>query len=79
MNKIKIAIVGIGNCCSSLYQGLHYYKDNNLSSGIIKKNIGGYDISDIEVVLAFDIDKRKVGKNLKNAIIEKPNCTPIIY
>lgn len=78
---IKIAIVGAGNCASSLYQGIHYYTNNNSNNitGLMKKTIGGYDCKDIEVVAVFDIDKRKVGKTLKQALLCKPNCTPIFY
>ena len=79
MEKIKIAIAGIGNCASSLIQGLEYYsnKENNSNApeGMMAKSIGGYTAQDIEVVAAFDIDKRKVGKTLDEAIYAKPNCT----
>ena len=74
---INVAIVGIGNCASALYQGLHYYKEGVDNEGIMRTDIGSYKISDIKVVCAFDIDVRKVGKNLAEAIKEKPNCTPI--
>jgi myo-inositol-1-phosphate synthase len=73
-DKIKVAIVGIGNCCSALYQGLHYYKNNIDKSGLMSPEIGGYVPKDIEVVLAVDIDKRKVGKHLSEAIFQEPNC-----
>ena len=76
---IKIAIVGVGNCCSSLYQGLNYYKNNQNIQGLMRADIGGYRIKDIEVVAAFDIDKRKVGKPLGEAIFQHPNCTPVYY
>ena len=76
--KIKIAIVGVGNCASSLVQGLTYYK--NLKSdkkviGLMHTVLGGYKISDIEVVAAFDVNKTKVGKDLSEAIYAKPNNT----
>jgi myo-inositol-1-phosphate synthase len=78
MNKIKIAIVGIGNCASSLIQGIHYYGDeNNNAMGLMYWKIGDYKPSDIEVVAAFDVDKRKVGKTIDEAIFAKPNCTTI--
>lgn len=78
-NKIKIAIVGIGNCASSLIQGIHYYDGKKPSEaiGLMHWDIGGYAPSDIEVVAAFDIDKRKVGKSLDEAIFAKPNCTTV--
>jgi myo-inositol-1-phosphate synthase len=79
MGKIKVAIVGIGNCCSSFMQGLEYYKriDGNSppTPGLMHNVIGGYKLSDIQVVAAFDIDKRKVGKDVSEAIVSPPNCT----
>ena len=77
MNKIKIAIVGIGNCASSLVQGIEYYKnkDSKDAIGLMHWDIGGYKPFDIEVVAAFDIDNRKVGKDLTEAIFAPPNCT----
>lgn len=78
VSDINIAIIGVGNCACSLFQGLTYYNDlSDNIDGIMKQNIGGYKIENINVVAAFDIDKRKVGKTLKEAIISKPNCTPI--
>ena len=79
MDKIKIAIVGIGNCTSSLLQGINYYKgkDSKEAIGLMHWDIGGYNPSDIEVVAAFDIDKRKIGKDVSEAIFELPNCTTI--
>ncbi|MFQ5673912.1 MAG: inositol-3-phosphate synthase [Nitrospinales bacterium] len=79
MNKIKIAIVGVGNCASSLIQGLHYYQGDNLGNaiGLMHCEIGEYRPEDIEVVAAFDIDKRKVGVELNEAIFAKPNCTTV--
>ncbi len=79
MGKIRLGIIGIGNCCSSLIQGLQYYKDIDGNSpptpGLMHNIIGGYKLSDIEVVAAFDIDKRKVGKDVGEAIFSLPNCT----
>jgi len=79
--KIRIAIVGIGNCCSSLYQGINYYKlvkdDSRTVNGLMHNIIGNYSISSIEVVAAFDVDVRKVGKDLSEAIFAKPNCTKV--
>lgn len=77
MNKINIGIVGIGNCASSLYQGIYYYRETDKFQGIMKSEIGGYNTENIEVVACIDIDKRKVGKTMKDAILSKPNCTPI--
>lgn len=79
MNNIKIAIVGIGNCCSSLVQGIEYYKnitDNEKAiSGLVHPVLGGYKISDIQIIAAFDVDMRKVGNDLNKAIFSEPNCT----
>ena len=79
MKKIKIAIAGIGNCSSSLVQGINYYKDKDSRKaiGLMHWDIGGYGPSDIEVVAAFDIDKRKVGRDVSEAIFASPNCTTV--
>ena len=79
MDKIKIAIAGIGNCTSSLLQGITYYKSKNLTDaiGLMHWDIGGYRPCDIEVVAAFDIDKRKVGKDVNEAIFALPNNTTV--
>ena len=79
MDKIKIAIIGLGNCASSLIQGIHYYKDKKPEDaiGLMHWDIGGYNPSDIEVVAAFDIDKRKVEKDVSEAIFARPNCTQV--
>ena len=79
MNKIRIAIVGVGNCASSLVQGLEYYRDKDPADavGLMHWEIGGYRPQDIEVVAAFDIDGRKVGKDVSEAIFEPPNCTTV--
>ncbi len=79
MNKIKIAIVGVGNCASSLIQGIHYYREKSPQDaiGLMHWEIGGYKPSDIEVVAAFDIDKRKIGLDVNEAIFSKPNCTTV--
>ncbi len=79
MEKIKIAIIGIGNCASSLLQGIYYYKDRKAEDaiGLMHWDIGGYKPSDIEVVAAIDIDQRKVGLDLSEAIFARPNCTTV--
>ena len=79
--RIKIAIVGIGNCASALIQGIEYYrhKPQNEAIGFMHWEIGGYTPGDIDVVAAFDIDKRKVGKDIAEAIFQLPNCTKTIY
>ena len=77
MKRIKIAIVGVGNCASSLVQGIEYYRDKcrEDATGLMHWEIGGFEPHDIEVVAAFDIDVRKVGKDITEAIFELPNCT----
>ncbi len=78
MSKIRVGLVGIGNCSSSLVQGTFYYNDPQAEvPGLITKCFGGYHASDIVYTSAFDVDKRKVGKDLSEAIFEKPNCTTI--
>ena len=78
-DKIRIAIVGVGNCASSLLQGIGYYRDRDPSDtiGLMHWDIGGYAPGDIEVVAAFDIDRRKVGLDVADAIFAKPNCTTV--
>lgn len=78
-SKIKIAVIGVGNCTSSLIQGIHYYQDKKPDSaiGLMHWEIGGYKPSDIEVVAAFDIDQRKVGADVNEAIFCSPNCTTV--
>lgn len=74
--KIRIAIIGLGNCASSLIQGIEYYSDRKKEViGLMHQEILGYHPSDIEVVCAFDIDERKVGKDISEAIFSRPNCT----
>ena len=78
MSKINVAIIGVGNCASSLVQGVYYYKDakeGDQIPGLMHINLGGYHISDIEFVAAIDIDKNKVGKDLATAIYTPPNNT----
>ena len=79
MGKIRIAITGVGNCASSLIQGTAYYGSSNGKdiNGLMHWDIGGYKPGDIQVVAAFDIDKRKVGKDVAQAIFELPNCTAV--
>jgi myo-inositol-1-phosphate synthase len=78
-DKIRIAVAGVGNCASSLIQGIHYYREKSPEDaiGLMHWEIGGYAPTDIEVVAAFDIDRRKVGKDVNEAIFSGPNCTTI--
>jgi len=71
---IRIAIVGVGNCASSLVQGVHHYTHNE-PDGVMLADVGGYAPKDMEFVAAFDIDARKVGRDLSEAIYAEPNCT----
>ena len=78
MKKINVAIIGVGNCASSLVQGVYYYKaakEDDFVPGLMHVNLGGYHVSDINFVAAVDIDKNKVGKDLAEAIFTKPNNT----
>ena len=78
MDSINVAIIGVGNCASSLIQGVSYYekaKETEFVPGIMHVDLGGYHISDINFVAAFDIDKNKVGKDLAEAIFTSPNNT----
>ena len=78
MGKIRAAIVGVGNCASSLVQGVAYYRvANDNTVGLMHHTLGGYEPTDIEFVVAFDIDARKVGTDLAQAIFAKPNCTAV--
>ena len=78
-DKIRVAIIGMGNCASSLIQGIHYYADKPFDecSGVLHEKIGPYTVSDINVVAAFDIDARKVGQDVTAAIFSPPNCTTV--
>ena len=78
MGKVNVAIIGVGNCASSLVQGVHRYRDTDVDGstpGIMHSVLGGYGIGDIELVAAFDIDANKVGKDLSEAIFTSPNNT----
>ena len=76
---IKVAVIGVGNCASSLVQGKYHYAKSNTASGLIHEDIGGYKVGDIEFVAAFDVDSRKVGLDLGEAIFAKPNCTKVFH
>jgi len=78
LGTINVAIIGVGNCASSLIQGVYYYKnakETEFVPGLMHVNLGGYHISDINFVAAFDIDKNKVSKDLAQAIFTPPNNT----
>jgi myo-inositol-1-phosphate synthase len=78
LGKVNVAIIGVGNCASSLVQGVHFYKNarqDDLIPGIMHVDLGGYHIGDINFVAAFDIDVNKVGKDISQAIFKPPNNT----
>ena len=80
MGKIKIAIVGVGNCTSSLIQGIEFYKNKSEknATGLMHWKLGGYMPSDIQVVAAFDISRTKINKDISEAIYAEPNCCQLI-
>lgn len=76
--KVRVAIIGVGNCASSFVQGIHYYQDAPVDApvpGLMHTVLGDYHVGDIEIVAAFDIDKNKVGKDVAEAIYSTPNNT----
>jgi myo-inositol-1-phosphate synthase len=78
VTTVRIAIVGIGNCASSFVQGLEYYRDADAGGkvpGLMHVELGGYHVGDVEVVAAFDVDAKKVGKDVAEAIFTEPNNT----
>src|SRR5215207_9936083 len=77
-DKVRVAIVGVGNCASSLVQGVQYYRDADPAEdvpGLMHVDLGGYHVRDIEFVAAFDVDSQKVGKDLSQAIAANQNNT----
>ena len=80
--KVRVAIVGVGNCASSLVQGRYYYENAQPGEqipGLMHVDLGGYHVGDIEFVAAFDIDRNKVGKDLSEAIYMEPNNTYVFH
>jgi len=78
LGRIRVAIIGVGNCASSLVQGVHFYRnapENEFVPGLMHANLGGYHIGDLEFSAAFDIDVNKVGKDLAEAVYAPPNNT----
>src|SRR5919201_6420500 len=76
--KIRVAVVGVGNCASALVQGIEFYRDapsDRKVPGLMHVNLGPYHVSDVEIVAAFDVDGKKVGKDLSEAIFTEPNNT----
>ena len=78
--KIRLAVTGVGNCASALIQGIEFYRNNPSEDlGLMHKNLGGYFPSDIELVAAFDIDRRKIGRPVQEAVFSPPNCVRPIW
>jgi myo-inositol-1-phosphate synthase len=76
--RIRVCVIGLGNCATSLISSVSHYEKHKSLIGLNYNEIGGYKVDDIEFVLGFDIDKRKVGKTIAEAIQQKPNCTPLL-
>jgi myo-inositol-1-phosphate synthase len=79
MDKIRLAIAGVGNCASSLLQGIEYYRtaQSTRTAGLVHPEVGGYRIGDIQPVAAFDVDRRKIARPLEEAVFALPNCTAV--
>jgi len=79
--KVNLAIVGVGNCASSLLQGIAYYQQEGHRdfAGLMRPDVGGYGVADIQIVAAFDVDRRKVGRPLEEAVFAAPNCTTVFH
>jgi myo-inositol-1-phosphate synthase len=78
VGSVRVAIIGVGNCASSLVQGIHYYRearDHDFIPGLMHPRLADYAVGDIQFSAAFDIDERKVGKDISEAIFETPNNT----
>src|ERR1700694_5968569 len=76
--RIRVAIIGVGNCASSLVQGVHYYRNAKAGDripGIMHVDLGGYHLNDVDFVAAIDVDRNKVGKDRADAIYQAPNNT----
>ena len=78
MPKVKVALIGVGNCASSFIQGIQFYSKNQNAAGLRHPVLAAMTPKDIEIVAAFDVDTRKVGKDLSEAIFAKPNNAPKI-
>lgn len=81
MRELRLAIAGVGNCASALLQGLEYYRlhDVDESAGLLHPDLGGYGVEDVRPVAAFDVDPRKVGSALEEAVFAAPNCATIFH
>jgi myo-inositol-1-phosphate synthase len=79
MNRIRVAVVGVGNCASSLVQGVSYYRETRSTDGLIFSDVGPYSAADLDFVLAIDVDARKVFKPIADAIFAEPNNTTVFH
>lgn len=79
MKSIRVAVIGLGNCASSLIQGAFHYRSTGSSQGLIHDRIGGYGAGDLDFVLGIDVDARKVGKDISEAIFAGPNNTTVFH
>lgn len=79
MKAVRVAVIGIGNCASSLVQGVAHYRSSGSDAGLIHDEIGGYRAGDVEFVLGVDIDARKVGRDIAEAIFSAPNNTQVFH
>ncbi|MFC4256578.1 inositol-3-phosphate synthase [Altererythrobacter xixiisoli] len=79
MKPIRVAVIGVGNCASSLVQGVFHYRATGSADGLIHDYIGGYGAGDLEFVLGVDVDARKVGKDIADAIFAAPNNTTVFH
>jgi len=77
--KIRVCVVGVGNCAKSLIEGVGLYTENESTDGLSFVEIGGYKAEDLEFVLAYDVDDRKVGRHLADAIYQQPNCAKSFF
>jgi myo-inositol-1-phosphate synthase len=77
VSQIRVAIAGVGNCASALIQGLEHYRRDPQSPGLLHPSVGGYGPDSIQVVAAFDVDRRKVGRPLNEAVLAQPNCATV--
>ena len=76
--RIRVCVVGLGNCATSLITGVVKYSKDKSMNGIFYESIGDYTVDSLDFVLAFDVDKRKVGKSIVEALQQRPNCTPLL-
>ena len=81
MRELRLAIAGVGNCASALLQGREYYRRHDVddSAGLLHPDLGGYGVEDVHPVAAFDVDPRKGGSALEEAVFAAPNCATVFH